>query len=162
MIEAALKISNNSVPLSVIQKALDIGKDMLQKPVDVLPEVVATLEALQGKYRLIVCTKGDLLDQERKLQKSGLSKYFHHTEIVSNKSEAQFETTLKHLDIKEDEFMMIGNSMKSDVLPVLNIGAWGVHVPFHTTWEHETVKHKVEGERFRAIERIDEVLDFLL
>jgi putative hydrolase of the HAD superfamily len=103
-----------------------------------------------------------LLDQRRKLHNSGLGHYFHHIEVMSDKKEKDYEDLLKRLEIKSEEFFMIGNSLKSDVLPVLNIGGHAVHIPFHTTWEHEKINHKVEHPNFKALEKITEVLPLLL
>ncbi|TBX71357.1 HAD family hydrolase [Flavobacterium silvisoli] len=162
MIEAAMKISNNTISVEVIEKITEYGKELLQKPIELLEGVEETLEALKGKYKLVVATKGDLLDQRRKLHNSGLGHYFHHIEVMSDKKEKDYEDLLKRLEIKAEEFFMIGNSLKSDVLPVLNIGGSAVHIPFHTTWEHEKISHKVEHPNFRALEKITEVLPILL
>jgi len=139
MIECALVVSNYKLPQETIGKILDIGKDMLEKPIELLDGVEEVLQGLQGKYRLIVATKGDLLDQERKLEKSNLLQYFHHVEVMSDKKEKDYLKLVKHLDIAPSQFLMIGNSLKSDVLPLLNINASAIHVPFHTTWVHEEI-----------------------
>ena len=139
MIECALTLSNYKLPQETIEKILDIGKDMLEKPIDLLDGVEEVLKGLQGKYRLIVATKGDLLDQERKLEKSNLLQYFHHVEVMSDKKEKDYLKLVKHLDIVPSQFLMIGNSLKSDVLPLLNINASAIHVPFQTTWVHEEI-----------------------
>ena len=162
MIEAALKISNNTLSLEVIEKIIELGKELLQKPIELLEGVEHTLKALHGKYKLIVATKGDLKDQQRKLHDSGLGNYFHHIEVMADKQEVNYEKLLKRLEINADEFFMIGNSLKSDVLPVLNIGGHAVHVPFHTTWEHEKISHKIEHPNFKTLEKISDVLEILL
>ena len=162
MIEAAMRISNKTISVEVIEKITDYGKELLQKPIELLDGVEETLAALKGKYKLVVATKGDLLDQRRKLHNSGLGHYFHHIEVMSDKKEKDYEDLLKRLEIKADEFFMIGNSLKSDVLPVLNIGGHAVHIPFHTTWEHEKISHKVEHPNFKALDKITEVLPILL
>lgn len=162
MIEAAMKISNNTISIKTIEKITEYGKELLQKPIELLDGVEETLQALNGKYKLVVATKGDLLDQRRKLHNSGLGHYFHHIEVMSDKKEKDYEDLLKRLEIKAEEFFMIGNSLKSDVLPVLNIGGHAVHIPFHTTWEHEKISHKVEHPNFKALEKITEVLPILL
>lgn len=161
MVETAIKISAGSIKSSEINKILDLGKEMLNAPVEVINGVEDVLIAVKGRYRLVMATKGDLLDQERKLNKSGLADYFHHIEIVSEKKEPQYEKLIKHLDIEPEQFLMIGNSIKSDILPVLNIGGHGFHVPFHTTWEHEVVDKKIEHPNFRQLEKITDVLDIL-
>lgn len=161
MIETALRITNNTLSLEVIEKAIGYGKELLQKDIELLDGVEETLKLLKGKYRLVVATKGDLLDQERKLKKSGLEHYFHHIEIMSDKQEGDYKKLIKHLDIQPAEFLMLGNSLKSDVLPVLAIGGHAIHIPYHTTWAHEQVEHKVEHEHFRHVTHINEVLQFL-
>ncbi len=162
MIEAAMKISNNTISIEIIEKIIEYGKELLQKPIELLDGVEETLKELNGKYKLVVATKGDLLDQRRKLHNSGLGHYFHHIEVMSDKKEKDYHDLLKRLEINPDEFFMIGNSLKSDVLPVLEIGGYAVHIPFHTTWEHEKVSHKVEHPNFRTLENITEVLPILL
>ncbi|MEI7508955.1 MAG: HAD family hydrolase [Flavobacterium sp.] len=162
MIEAAMNISNNTISIEIIEKIIDYGKELLQKPIELLDGVEETLSQLQGNYKLIVATKGDLKDQQSKLHRSGLGHYFHHIEVMADKQEVNYEKLLKRLEINADEFFMIGNSLKSDVLPVLNIGGHAVHIPFHTTWEHEKISHKVEHPNFRTLEKITEVLPILL
>ena len=162
MIEAAMQISNNTLSVEVIGKIIELGKELLQKPIELLDGVEDTLKALQGNYKLIVATKGDLKDQQRKLHDSGLGPYFHHIEVMADKQEVNYEKLLKRLEINADEFFMIGNSLKSDVLPVLNIGGHAVHIPFHTTWEHEKIHHKVEHPNFKTLEKISDVLEILL
>ncbi|WP_395078009.1 HAD family hydrolase [Flavobacterium sp.] len=162
MIEAAMKISNNTISLEIIEKIIIYGKELLQKPIELLDGVEETLKALSGKYKLIVATKGDLKDQQSKLHRSGLGHYFHHIEVMADKQEINYEKLLKRLEIEASEFFMIGNSLKSDVLPVLGIGGYAVHIPFHTTWEHEKISHKVEHANFKTFEKITEVLSILL
>ncbi|MFZ4670846.1 MAG: HAD family hydrolase [Flavobacterium sp.] len=162
MIEAAMRISNNTISIEIIGKIIDHGKELLQKPIELLNGVEETLAQLHGKYKLIVATKGDLKDQQRKLHDSGLGNYFHHIEVMADKQEVNYEKLLKRLEINADEFFMIGNSLKSDVLPVLNIGGHAVHIPFHTTWEHEKISHKVEHPNFKTLEKISDVLEILL
>jgi putative hydrolase of the HAD superfamily len=162
MIEAAMKISNNTISVEIIEKIIEYGKELLQKPIELLDGVEETLQALKGKYKLVVATKGDLKDQHSKLHRSGLGHYFHHIEVMSDKQEVDYEKLVKRLDIDPEEFFMIGNSLKSDVLPVLGIGGYAVHVPFHTTWAHEKIDHKVEHPNFKALEKVTDVLSILL
>ena len=108
----------------------------------------------------MVFTKGDLLDQERKVDQSGLSKFFEHVQVLSDKQEVNYQKVLSHLQINEEEFLMIGNSLKSDVLPLVNIGAQAVHVPFHTTWQHEEVVNN-EDANYLKIEKITDILKHL-
>jgi putative hydrolase of the HAD superfamily len=161
LIEAAIRFSDGKVPVSVINTLIERGKKMLQEPIELLDGIEGTLKRLNGDYRLVMATKGDLLDQERKLIKSGLEPYFHHIEIVSDKTEAQYAKLVKHLDVTPEEFLMVGNSVKSDILPVLNIGAHAFHIPFHTTWEHEVVKEPVNHPNFRLLNSATEMLDHL-
>lgn len=162
MVESALELSNNSIGNNVIEAILNIGKDMLNKPVDLLEGVQEVLDTLSQDYRLIVVTKGDLLDQERKLEKSGLLHYFHHIEVVSDKQEANYSKLLNHLDIKPSEFLMIGNSLKSDILPLINIKARAIHVPFHTTWIHEQViANENDNKKYKTVTSLLDVLTIL-
>lgn len=162
MIEAAMKISNNTISMEIIEKIIALGKELLQKPIELLDGVEDTLQTLHGKYKLVVATKGDLKDQRRKLHDSGLGKYFHHIEVMSDKQEKDYTDLLNRLEIQSDAFFMIGNSLKSDVLPVLGIGGHAVHIPYHTTWEHEKISHKVEHPNFKTLEKISDVLEILL
>lgn len=161
MIEAAMKISNNTISIEVIEKIIKSGKELLQKPIELLNDVEETLQALHGKYKLVVATKGDLKDQQSKLHRSGLGHYFHHIEVMSDKHEINYQHLLTRLEIEPKDFLMIGNSLKSDVLPVLNLGGFAVHIPFHTTWEHEKISHKIEHPNFKTIATIKEVLKFI-
>ncbi len=161
MIEAAMKISNNTISLEVIAKIIEHGKELLEKPIELLDGVEATLKALQGKYKLVVATKGDLKDQQSKLHRSGLGHYFHHIEVMADKQEINYQKLLKRLEIEPKDFLMIGNSLKSDVLPVLAMGGFAVHIPFHTTWAHEKIDHKVEHENFFEFKNITEILSII-
>jgi len=147
MIETAIRVSEGKISQGIISQIINLGKKMIAKPVVLLEGVNEVLSELCDAYKLIIVTKGDLLDQERKLQKSGLSKYFHHIEIMSEKKEENYNALLKHLDINAKEFLMIGNSLKSDILPVLNIGGRAIHIPFHTTWIYEDVKKEHAGNK---------------
>jgi putative hydrolase of the HAD superfamily len=161
MIETALKVTNNTISVNVVEKILNLGKQMLDQPIELLDGVEDVLLALKDKYRLVVATKGDLLDQERKLRKSGISHYFHHIEIMSEKDDANYLKLIKHLDIQPAELLMVGNSLKSDILPVLNVGGYGVHVPYHITWAHEHIEHSIDDEKFKSVEGIRDILGFL-
>jgi len=161
MIESALEISNNTISQATISKILSLGKEMILQPVELLDGVKEVLEHLGSKYRLIVLTKGDLLDQERKIERSGLTKYFHHIEVLSDKKEENYQHLLNHLEVDVKEFLMIGNSLKSDVLPLLKIGAQAVHVPFHTTWQHEEVSVDENDFKFLKIKNLKDILKYL-
>ena len=162
MVEAALKLSNNQVSNETMAAIIDIGKTMLNKPVELLEGVEQTLAALSKNYRIIMATKGDLLDQERKLEKSGLIKYFHHIEVMSDKKEQDYSKLLNHLDIQPEQFLMVGNSLKSDILPLVHIGSHAIHVPFHTTWQHEQVSAKdLDNKEYQTIQSLPELLKLI-
>lgn len=162
MIETAFSISNNSVSQSAIQKIIIFGKELLNKPVVILEGVQDVLEKMSLKgLKLIVATKGDLRHQQTKLKKSNLEKYFFHTEIMSDKKESDYLKLLSLLDIKPENFLMIGNSLKSDVIPVLNIGGSGIHIPYHTTWQHEKTENLDQQDNFSEVNRISEIIDIL-
>jgi putative hydrolase of the HAD superfamily len=162
MIEMAVEISNHNVSNKTIEAILNIGKDMINKPVILLKGVENVLNILSKEYRLILVTKGDLLDQERKLNKSGLIDYFHHIEVVSDKKEENYLKLLTHLDIIPSEFLMVGNSLKSDVLPLINIGAHSMHVPFHTTWIHEDVSDiEQTTNNYLTVKNLSDILKVL-
>jgi len=161
MIETALELSNNKIPQTTITTILNLGKEMIARPVELLNGVEEVLKKLEENFRLIVLTKGDLLDQERKLDRSGLTKYFHHVEVLSDKKEANYNNLLEHLEVPVKEFLMIGNSLKSDVLPIVNIGAKAIHVPFHTTWAHEEVSLENYTNNHLTVNKITEILKYL-
>jgi putative hydrolase of the HAD superfamily len=162
MVECALELSNYQLAQKSLEKILNIGKEMLEKPIELLDGIEEVLQSLQGKYKLVVATKGDLLDQERKLEKSNLLKYFHHIEVMSDKKEKDYQKLIRHLDIHPSEFLMIGNSLKSDVLPLVAIGSSAIHVPFHTTWAHENVpKGRESKTSYVTVLNIKQVLAYL-
>ena len=143
---------------NTVSKIIGIGKSMLGRPIELLEDVKYVLQRLAPHYRLIVATKGDLLDQERKMRKSSISDFFHHIEVMSDKKEQHYVQLLKHLDIAPEEFLMIGNSLKSDIIPPLELGAWGIYVPFHTTWAHEEVDEEPESSRYFQVKKLRDVL----
>ena len=161
MIESALQLSNNAVSTDTIARILELGKEMIAHRLELLDGVTEVLEKLHGHYRLLVLTKGDLLDQERKLEKSGIIEYFHHVEVLSDKKEVNYRRLLEHLEIDITEFLMVGNSLKSDVLPILNLGGRAVHVPFHTTWAHEEVAPDSHGNHHLTLGSLRDLLPFL-
>jgi putative hydrolase of the HAD superfamily len=161
MVETAISISNKTINVSVIEKIISYGRELLDKPIQKLEGVDEVLENLKGRYRLVVATKGDLLDQERKLKKSGIEHYFHHTEIMSEKGENDFRKLIKRLDIQPENFLMIGNSLKSDVLPVLSIGGHAIHIPYHVTWGHEKIEYEVKHKNFKQFPSIRDILSVL-
>ena len=161
VLETAIRITDGKVPASILEKILILGKEQLSKPVELLDGVEDTLNALVGRYRLIVVTKGDLLDQEQKLRRSGIEHLFHHIEVMSDKTDREYRALLNHLDFRPDEFLMIGNSVRSDILPPLNLGSYAVHVPYHTTWAHERVDEPVINLHFFMVESLWEVISLL-
>jgi putative hydrolase of the HAD superfamily len=161
LIEAAITISKKQIPLEIVSEIIAIGKKMLQMPIELIDGIETTLAHLSKKYLLVMATKGDLLDQERKLIKSGLEKYFHHIEVMSDKQPNNYQKLITHLDITPSQFLMIGNSLKSDVLPVLEIGSYAIHIPFHTTWEHEKVEEEVMHYNFKELKLASELIDLL-
>lgn len=158
MIECALQLSNRQLSAQIIERLIAIGKEMIGHPLELLEGVPEVLEKLHGRYRLLVLTKGDLLDQERKLQKSGLINYFHHVEVLSDKKEENYQRLLDHLGVEMPEFLMVGNSLKSDVLPIRNLGGKAVHIPFHTTWAHEEVSPESHGNEHLTLNSLTELL----
>ncbi|HLF62952.1 MAG TPA: HAD family hydrolase [Saprospiraceae bacterium] len=161
MVETAVRVSGGTLKPGIIDKIIQYGKEHLDKPIEMLDDVEDVLNSLNGKYRLVVATKGDLLDQERKLKKSMLERFFHHTEIMSDKQEADYLKLIRHLDISPDQFLMIGNSIKSDVLPVLAIGGHAIHIPYHINWVHDQVDHTINLPNFLQVERLGEILKYL-
>ena len=142
MMETALKVSDNKVQGENLSRILSSAKSLLSLPATPLPGVEDTLKALKrsGRYRLVVLTKGDMLDQENKLRRSGLSEYFDRTEVVSNKGKKEYLDLCQSEGISPEDMAMVGNSFKSDILPVIEIGGYGIHIPFHTTWQHEVTE----------------------
>lgn len=161
MIQSAMRISEHKIPVKLIERIMEIGNEMLLKPVEILPGVEEVLANLNQGYRLVMATKGDLVDQERKLKKSGLDHYFHHIEIMSEKKVTDFAKLVRHLDVSPEEFLMMGNSLKSDILPVLELGGHAIHIPFHITWEHERIEHEVEHANFYQAEHIAQVVEMI-
>lgn len=161
MIETANLITDRKAPLLLFDKIIEIGQDLLQKPVELIDGVTETLQYLQGKYKLVVATKGDLKDQHRKLHLSGLGPFFHHIEVMVEKESLDYEKMLNRLETEPDDFLMIGNSLKSDVLPVLKAGGSAIHVPFHTTWAHERIDHEIIHPNFFTVEKISEITDII-
>jgi len=135
---------------------------MLREPVELLPDVSEVVEELSRDYRLILITKGDLRDQERKIAQSGLAHCFEQIEVVSDKNIATYDRVLRRANVPIENFMMIGNSLKSDILPVLELGGYGVHIPYHLLWEHERVSSPPsDHQRFCEIESIKQLPDLL-
>jgi len=161
LVECAIELTEGGVSSRDIHRIIGFGKSMLERPIELLDDVKYVLEKLAPHYKLIVATKGDLLDQERKMRRSGISDCFHHIEVMSDKKKKQYELLFKHLDIVPEAFLMIGNSIKSDIIPPLELGAWCIHVPYHTTWAHEEVDQQPVSGRFFQVEHLHEILDLI-
>lgn len=147
-IETAVELSGRQISADEVHEIIRLAQDMLAHPVQILDGVVDTVTALSRTHRLVVITKGDLRDQERKISRSGLSSHFAAVEIVSEKSPDAYGRVLRRHGIEIAEFLMVGNSLKSDILPVLDLGGAAAHVPYHLTWEHERVEHPPVHPRF--------------
>ncbi len=160
MIETAIELTEGRITGREIQAIVDLGREMLNHPVELLPRVQEALTRLQKRYSLMLITKGDLLDQEAKLTRSGLDAFFSAVEIVSEKDQAAYHAILTRHDIPPREFLMVGNSVKSDILPVITLGARAVHVPYATTWAHEHVED-VDASRFATLEHLGLLPDWL-
>ncbi len=154
LLEVSIRYSNYQPDFQNIDKIIKIGKDMLAQTIQLLPEVEETLRHLSEHYTLIIITKGDLRDQQRKIEKSGLLKYFSSTEIVSEKDEQTYWEILEKNNISPKDFLMVGNSLKSDVLPVRNIGGTGIYIPHKFTWKHEEVKSTFDLQRVVELKTI--------
>jgi len=159
MIETGIELTNGAITGSEIQQIIDAGRELLEFPIEVLDGIHEVLETLSNHFDLMVLTKGDLFDQESKIARSGLGHYFKHVEIVSEKNEQAYQNILTKYNLQPSEFIMIGNSLKSDVLPVVHIGARAIHIPFSVTWEHERVAdEQLIGKSFTTLESARELL----
>lgn len=161
MIETAVEVTDGRAPGSVVAEILAAGHEMLAHPIGILPHARETLERLSGSYRLVLITKGDLFDQERKLAQSGLGDLFEAVEIVSDKSAATYARIFDRHGDGAERSMMVGNSLKSDVVPAIEAGGWGVHVPHELTWVLERVDAPHAAPRFREIGHLGELPDLL-
>ena len=163
LIETAIRVSGGKVTAGEISKILELGKAQISQHNPLLPGVPEVLGTLASRYRLIVATKGDLLDQERKLKNSGIGGFFHHIEIMSDKTEDHYRKLLNHLDIRPDQFLMVGNSLKSDILPVIRLGGYAIHIPFHVTWQHEEVlEHEMPDAHYITLKNLLEIPPLLV
>ena len=153
-IETAIQLTAGQISAEEINQIITLGQEMLAHPVDLLDGVAETLSALSGHHRLLVITKGDLRDQERKLAKSGLADRFRAVEVLSEKDEPSYAIVLRRHGVDPARFLMVGNSLKSDILPVLALGGAGAHVPYRLTWAAERAEPPQSGGRFYALESI--------
>ena len=154
MIETAMELCDGDAPAAVVREILAAGREMIAQPVETLPGVDETLALLAETWRLVLITKGDLLDQERKLAASGLGELFAAVEIVSEKDRGTYDRVFARHGTGAAEAVMIGNSMKSDVLPALEAGAFAVHIPYHVTWAHELADAPDGHARYGALDTI--------
>jgi putative hydrolase of the HAD superfamily len=161
MIETAIDLTRGAVPAKTIQEIMNLGRAMLEHPVEPLPGVADTLAALHGKYQLVMITKGDLLNQEQKLARSGLGDTFDAIEIVSEKDAGTYRRIATRHGIAVESAVMIGNSLKSDVLPAIEAGLWGIHIPYHITWAHEHAEAPADSPRYSRLDSIAEVPGWL-
>ena len=157
MLETAMELTGGEAPAAVVREILAAGREMLAHPVETLPGVDEALAALSERYRLVLITKGDLLDQERKLAASGLGDLFAAVEIVSEKERGTYERVFARHGTGADEAVMAGNSMKSDVLPALEAGAFAVHIPYVITWAHELADAPAAHSRYGALQTITDL-----
>ncbi len=144
-----------------IREVIRLGQELIEHPIELLDGVKETLSQLSKRYKLILITKGDLLDQERKVSKSGLKDYFHHIEILSDKQPEDYQRMMERLDCPPEKFLMIGNSVKSDILPVLQLNGYAVHIPYPITWQHEQHEEEVNHPYFLRLNKITEILHHL-
>ncbi len=161
MIETAIEVTEGRVPATVIHRIVDAGRDLLNHPIEPLPHARGALEQLSGNYKLIMITKGDLFDQERKLAQSGLGELFDAVEIVSDKSVATYERLFARHGDGPERSMMVGNSLKSDIVPAIKAGCWGVYVPHSLTWALEDDEAPAQDPRYRHINHLGELLDIV-
>ncbi|WP_186418032.1 HAD family hydrolase [Bosea sp. CS1GBMeth4] len=161
MIETALEVTGGTVPPSVIGEILAAGREMLTHPVETLPHAREALAALAGRYRLVLITKGDLFDQERKLAQSGLGDFFDAVEIVSDKSPQIYGKLFDRHGHGPERALMVGNSLKSDIVPALAAGAWAAHVPHELTWALEHAEEPAGEARFRKLADLGALVDLV-
>lgn len=162
MIETAVELSDGKISGREVKQIVDMGKEMLDHPVNLLDGVKETVEALAEHYELMVITKGDLFDQQNKIARSGLADYFKRVEIVSEKDEATYREVFGRNGIRLEEVLMVGNSLKSDVLPICKLGGKAIHIPFHTTWEHENVEsQQADGYDYEEIDNLRQLIRLL-
>ena len=159
IIETALRVAGSELSAARLSELLDHGKSLLHLPATPLPGVVETLAGIEG-YRKVCFTKGELQDQENKLKRSGLLRYFDDVEITSDKTQREFLALCEHQQIHPSELLMVGNSLKSDCAPAVAIGAWAIHIPFHVTWQLEHFDD-FDHERLFKISRFSQLTDYL-
>lgn len=137
MVEAAIEITEGRIPGRDIHRIVVLAKDLLRHPVELLPGIREAVEAIASRHDIVLITKGDLFHQEAKVRESGLARWFRRIEIVSEKDAPTYARLFEEFDVAAEEFVMIGNSLRSDIAPILELGGWGIHTPYHVTWAHE-------------------------
>ncbi|MBT3483267.1 MAG: HAD family hydrolase [Opitutales bacterium] len=161
-IETAISLTDGAIKAEEIRRIIDHCRQMLLHPVELLEGVESVLQGLDQRFRLLLITKGDLRDQERKIAKSGIAHHFSHTEVVSDKTVEAYARVLQRNKIHSEQFLMVGNSLKSDILPVLDLGGHGVHIPYRITWEHENVQSPPhDHDNFYQLESIQQLPDLI-
>jgi putative hydrolase of the HAD superfamily len=152
MIETAIELTDSRISAQDIQKVLEIGRTTLQHPVEVIAGVREAVEEIAREFEVVLITKGDLFHQEQKIAESGLSDLFHRIEVVSEKDSSTYARVLAEFDLPAPRFAMVGNSLRSDIEPVLALGGWGIHTPYAVTWAHEQEHGVAEGDpRLREV-----------
>jgi len=154
-IETAIDMTDGAISTDELKRIIQLGKEMLRHPVELLPKVESVVAELSQEFRLMLITKGDLRDQERKIAQSGISRYFDHAEVVSEKDAKTYARLFRLHNADPKQLMMVGNSLKSDILPILDLGGFGVYIPYQTTWQHERAERPPkEQNRFHELDSI--------
>ncbi|KAF1711447.1 haloacid dehalogenase [Pseudoxanthomonas kalamensis DSM 18571] len=153
MIEAAIELTGERISARDLHRIIEIGRATLQHPVELIDGIRAAVEAVAAEHEIVLITKGDLFHQESKIEQSGLADLFHRIEVVSEKDPATYRRVLRELDVPAERFVMIGNSMRSDIAPVLQVGGWGVYLPYPVTWAHEAEHDEIaDAGRWREVD----------
>ena len=160
MLETAIQVTDERISARDLHRVIEIGRATLQHPVDLLPGIREAVERIAADHEIVLITKGDLFHQEAKIAQSGLTDLFHRIEVVSEKDEATYARVLRELDVAPSQFAMVGNSLRSDIEPVLTLGGWGIHMPYHVTWALET-EHGVAADapRLQVVQNAGELVD---
>ena len=160
MLETAIQVTGERISARDLHRVIEIGRATLQHPVDLLPGIREAVERIAADHEIVLITKGDLFHQEAKIAQSGLTDLFHRIEVVSEKDEATYARVLRELDVAPSQFAMVGNSLRSDIEPVLTLGGWGIHMPYHVTWALET-EHGVAADapRLQVVQNAGELVD---
>ena len=162
MVEAAIEITDGRIPAHDLHRIVAMAKELLRHPVELLPGVRAAVAAVAARHDVVLITKGDLFHQEAKVRESGLARWFRRIEIVSEKDVPTYARLLEEFGVAAHEFAMVGNSLRSDIAPVLELGGWGLHVPYPLTWAHENEAEVDAGHpRLRVAARVEEIADLL-